>query len=856
MIWVCILCRKKQELLIKTGQWIHSSMASRLRQLEAETPMSTSVGASSIPLVFDKRLRLERAYSTDKENQMYSSSNQYSSHRRGSLGGISVRGLSDEPTLRSSTLRRQWSQDAALISDSTGVQGLPTTSSWNESIRKLPDHLRGSLETRSPSPHLLSATSPLPPKSYSPSHGIVSCTMDMIPGHTDSHLSRVRLPTDDLTTMTTVESGIGSDTCTSTQAMIHRQGSNDMPRLGNITWSSLESGTGTAIGSGFESASLTSRHLTRSHMAAMQHRQSSYSPSHHHSGTGGHSLMSTCIGDSTGVLGTGPSAIGSITSLGETGATVTTSAAAAAAGTAGSSGGVVSAFTPGVPSDQCSRRNVFNTGESAAGRYSSHLETHTSTLGTIGSAVRLTSGLGGPSFVRTDSSDQSEVQVEPSKVHSREHQRLRLRRERFHRQHFSLSSSEEELRTTPALLRGEDDYSSYYRSVHHLPSTESPSAAASAAAFTSHYSSNVGGHLKREELLDRKIKRFLAHPITWKPSSDGNRLIGHMILKKSLGDEPITGSSAALLGLKVVGGRITGSGTVGAVIEKVKKGSIADTVGKLRPGDEVLEWNGRSLQGLTFEETYDIMAESRQEPQVELIVCRHLRQRLPLPSSPVPSSSNHQQLIHSSNIDPRSGTPGLPLSSASPLTAASSMQLAHHAQLPQASTVDATSEAHYMGHHSKTPLLRRHTDINIQVPHYSPAKPGNLFPSSFLLFSCRFFRLFFSSCTFASPSSCQFIRSFHCNLCLCFLFLFFLSLRVALDLAMLRQQSLGSQLPRSRVRVSRSSTISGRIQVKLWYDIQSLQLVVTILAAVELPPRSSGQPRNPFVKILLLPDRR
>lgn len=714
MIWVCIVCRKKQELLIKTGQWIHSSMASRLRQLEAETPMSTSVGASSIPLVFDKRLRLERAYSTDKENQIFSSSNQFTSHRRGSLGGLSAHGLSEEASLRSSALRRQWSQEAALLSNSPGVQGVPTTSSWNEPIRKLPDHLRGSLETRSPSPHLLSATSPLPPKSYSPTHGMT--------GHSDSRLSsRVRLPTDDLTTMTTVESGIGSDTCTSTQALMHRQGSNDMPRLGNITWSSLESGTGTAIGSGFESASLTSRNLARAHMAGM-HRQSSYSPSHHHQAGGPSSLMSTSLVEAGGMLTAGPSAIGSISSLGDT-----TAAAVAAAGTAG----VVSAFTPGVPSDQCSRRNVFTTSESAAGRYSSHLETHANTLGAIGSAVRLTSGLGGPSFVRTDSSDQSEVQVEPSKVHSREHQRLRLRRERFHRQHFSLSSSEEELRT-PALLRGEDDYSSYYRSVHHLPSAESPSTA---AAFTphSHYSSTVG-HLKREELLDRKIKRFLAHPITWKPSSDGNRLIGHMILKKSLGDEPITGSSAALLGLKVVGGRITGSGTVGAVIEKVKKGSIADTVGKLRPGDEVLEWNGRSLQGLTFEETYDIMAESRQEPQVELIVCRHLRQRLPLPS-PVPPSANHQQLIQSSNIDPRSGTPGLPLASQSPLTAAPSMQLAHHPSLPQPATVDA-SQAHYMGHHSKTPLLRRHTDITIQVPHYSPAKPGNLFALSLSHFSC------------------------------------------------------------------------------------------------------------------------
>lgn len=44
----------------------------------------------------------------------------------------------------------------------------------------------------------------------------------------------------------------------------------------------------------------------------------------------------------------------------------------------------------------------------------------------------------------------------------------------------------------------------------------------------------------------------------------------------------------------------------------------------LPEGDEVLEWNGRSLQGKTFEEVYDIISESRQEPQVELIVSRQL----------------------------------------------------------------------------------------------------------------------------------------------------------------------------------------------------------------------------------------
>ena len=69
--------------------------------------------------------------------------------------------------------------------------------------------------------------------------------------------------------------------------------------------------------------------------------------------------------------------------------------------------------------------------------------------------------------------------------------------------------------------------------------------------------------------------------------------------------------------MKVVGGKLVDRDTrYGAVIEKVKKGSIADTVGQLLPGDEVVEWNGRSLQGKSYEEVHDIIAESRQEEQV------------------------------------------------------------------------------------------------------------------------------------------------------------------------------------------------------------------------------------------------
>lgn len=194
-----------------------------------------------------------------------------------------------------------------------------------------------------------------------------------------------------------------------------------------------------------------------------------------------------------------------------------------------------------------------------------------------------------------------------------------------------------------------------------------------------------------------------------------------MVLRKQSG----SGSSSSILGLKVVGGKLLEDGSMGAVIEKVKKGSTADIEGQLRPGknelnlirphsntpyssttttfdaliihlaniphtarfttrsssikyrklivesknvatlpyiflfeprsvlfdsaksqvnkiqvvggerrirpddwtisgDEVIKWNGRSLQGKSFGEVYDIIAESRQDPQVELVVSRNI----------------------------------------------------------------------------------------------------------------------------------------------------------------------------------------------------------------------------------------
>jgi hypothetical protein len=200
-----------------------------------------------------------------------------------------------------------------------------------------------------------------------------------------------------------------------------------------------------------------------------------------------------------------------------------------------------------------------------------------------------------PSF-RNDSlsSDQSEYQSRPPPPRPHKHRKMR-------HQH-SVSSSDEEIRSTPDCTSCGEEFES-----------ESISEKDFATAGFDRF--------QREEILDAKIKKFLAHPVSWTPNSDRTSMIGHMILKKASS----TGANAngsSLLGLKVVGGKPLPNNRFGAIIEKVKKGSIADTIGHLLPGDEVIEWNGRSLQSKSYDEVHDIIAESRQEEQVELIVSR------------------------------------------------------------------------------------------------------------------------------------------------------------------------------------------------------------------------------------------
>ncbi|KAK6167619.1 hypothetical protein SNE40_021600 [Patella caerulea] len=314
------------------------------------------------------------------------------------------------------------------------------------------------------------------------------------------------------------------------------------------------------------------------------------------------------------------------------------------------------------------------------------------------------------SMLRNDSlsSDPSDcVRPPPPKPHK--HRRGKKQRQQ------SLSSSEDEIRSTPECSSCEE------------LDLESESVSEK-GEFNEICNDD---QWKRDEILAAKIKKFLSHPVTWQPSADGQKWIGHMILKKTVLEGGRQRSdSSAILGLKVIGGKMSESGKLGAFITKVKKGSIADTVGHLRQGDEVVEWNGRSLQGATFEEVYDIILESKQEPQVELIVHRSTK------TGEVPPGIQSTFTDHARDYALRDALP---------------------------------AQNQHRNRHSLTVTTTGSRSRTRSRPH--------------------------------------------------------------------------------------SPLITGRLQVKLWYDSRSFQLIVSVISALELTLTDNGKFRNPYCKLYFLPDR-
>ncbi|XP_026667636.1 uncharacterized protein LOC108622897 isoform X14 [Ceratina calcarata] len=256
----------------------------------------------------------------------------------------------------------------------------------------------------------------------------------------------------------------------------------------------------------------------------------------------------------------------------------------------------------------------------------------------------------------------------------------------------------------------------------------------------------VASRSSREKPGDRMNRQFLAHTLSWQVSRDGQKIIGHMVLRK----QPGSGSSSNIVGLKVVGGKLLEDGSMGAVIERVMEGSTADIEGQLRAGDEVIKWNGKSLQGKTFREVCDIIDEARPAPQVELVVSRNLS------STRRTGAQTQWRQKH-------------------PETIPAGPQPPHHKGL-------------------KKCILWELYDARREKPSVLVTSPG-------------------------SPD--------------------------------LHAQGRGRHLRHP----TGNANIGGNLQVKLSFDPLSLRLIVTLICAAGLMPRSTGQPRNPYAKIFLLPDK-
>ncbi|XP_063958594.1 regulating synaptic membrane exocytosis protein 2-like isoform X6 [Lytechinus pictus] len=411
------------------------------------------------------------------------------------------------------------------------------------------------------------------------------------------------------------------------------------------------------------------------------------------------------------------------------------------------------------------------------------------------------------SMIRNDSlsSDQSEcVRPPPPKPHKGKG--MRKRRD------YSLSSSEEEIRSTPDYTscdEGEIESGSISeRGSGELDITSSPATAGSnnhpglasghgvkssptgAPAPSSsshhirhhseseinlvsspkkivHFGRGEAGHSLEED--DRQIKDSgidtcssttlneehnlgAKYPVNWQPDMENNVLIGQMVLRKNQSEACTHQDSSAILGLKVIGGKMKEAGRLGAFISKVKRGSIADTVGHLRAGDEVLSWNGHNLQGKDLNEVYNIIFESKSEPQVELVVARPMGSEIP------PSSRDKIAQFQSPRPD-------------------SIMKRSSQSELQCSSGYESNKPKE---EEEPMPIVSRVKRPSVTIT--SPGSPG---------------------------------------------------------------------LPRRNT----SPTALGEIQIKLWYDSNNYLINMTVLTMHGAQPRDTGDLRNPYVKVFLLPDR-
>jgi hypothetical protein len=74
--------------------------------------------------------------------------------------------------------------------------------------------------------------------------------------------------------------------------------------------------------------------------------------------------------------------------------------------------------------------------------------------------------------------------------------------------------------------------------------------------------------------------------------------------------------------MRIIGGKSipNTNGMMGAFVAKILPGGVVDTLGEVREGNQVMEWNGVPLTGKTHDEVQAIIKSSLNADEVELVV--------------------------------------------------------------------------------------------------------------------------------------------------------------------------------------------------------------------------------------------
>ncbi|XP_067615768.1 uncharacterized protein Rim isoform X3 [Eurosta solidaginis] len=341
----------------------------------------------------------------------------------------------------------------------------------------------------------------------------------------------------------------------------------------------------------------------------------------------------------------------------------------------------------------------------------------------------------------------------------------------------------------------------------------------------------------------------------WQISADKACIVGHMTLRKYYGGEDI-------LGLKVIGGQRStnnNSDTIGcgAVVEKVKRGSVADVEGHLRAGDEIIEWNGRFLRNKCADEIYQIIDDSRLDAQVELVISRPL-------SGNTAGNNTNLKADHQHQISVSQQTKNIASSIASSAVVSSGGRyLPRKATLtdavdicgdqpsflitsPGSPDINTNSggtnnlrqtnvqQRGYIGgigtyqRHSKQQKLQQQQNPQQQQPRLGTNVTNTV-----------------SATTAAASSQATTTAGHHHHF----------HHPPPPPHTHPHASTAAHHLPTVGVAHALPLTVEGRLQMKLGYDQNTLQLIVTLVCATGLTLRQSGAARNPYAKVFLLPDR-